>query len=362
MMIRSRGYYLYIRICRCSCPSLQLYFPPSLSLSREIYIHVVMMITMVMITMRVITMMVIIKLIMIWRIMVMVVVIIVPAYFASEEKKMVRWIFSNTKSEDMRRWKKTWARFGISLLCSVSLRCPVVLHSCHPLNRVFQKVCAQYINWLRSFFLSQKVCTWSIALVLVLALGTCTWYLPPTSRSWSLWWEGRTRTWSRGTGWRCCSSSNSSTTTSWTWSIVLCKSMISLEQSRTCHPASRRGFCRRNSWKSRFGLTEIKAFFLTKEYSLCETSLVKPLFVLTIITISVIIIIFLLLIIIIVIISYIREIPWYGPQVRMKPRISTPVTCQCNGDAFLTNKDFRSQYLANSKDSFSAAPAHYLEL
>ena len=51
MMIRSRGYYLYIRICRRSCPSLQLYFPPSLSLSREIYIHVVMMITMVMITM-----------------------------------------------------------------------------------------------------------------------------------------------------------------------------------------------------------------------------------------------------------------------------------------------------------------------
>ena len=46
MMIRSRGYYLYIRICRCSCPSLQLYFPPSLSLSREIDTHVVMMITM----------------------------------------------------------------------------------------------------------------------------------------------------------------------------------------------------------------------------------------------------------------------------------------------------------------------------
>ena len=136
---------------------------------------------------------------------------------------------------------------------------------------------------------------------------------------------------------------------------------IWFEQSRTCHPASRRGFCRRNSWKSRFGLTEIKAFFLTREYSLCETSLVKPLFVLTIITISLIIIIFLLLLLIIVIISYIREIPWYGPQVRMKPRISTPVTCQCNGDAFLTNKDFRSQYLANSKDSFSAAPAHYLE-
>ena len=44
MMMRIRGYYLYIRICRCSCPSLQLYFPPSLPLSREIDTHVVMMI------------------------------------------------------------------------------------------------------------------------------------------------------------------------------------------------------------------------------------------------------------------------------------------------------------------------------
>ena len=65
MMMRSSGYYLYIRICRCSCPSLQLYFPPSLSLSREIDIHVVMMITMMMITMVMITMMMIMTTIMV---------------------------------------------------------------------------------------------------------------------------------------------------------------------------------------------------------------------------------------------------------------------------------------------------------
>ena len=153
-----------------------------------------MMTTMVVITLMMITMRVFmtIKLIMIWRIMVMVVVIIVPAYFASEEKKMVRWIFSKRKREDMRRGEKpelgleflSYAVFPFFAQWSYTAATHWIeffkksAHSTSTDCEVF--------SLSKSLYLVHCTCSWYLYLVLalgtlylhlVLALGTCTWYL-----------------------------------------------------------------------------------------------------------------------------------------------------------------------------------------
>ena len=115
----------------------------------------------------------------------------------------------------------------------------------------------------------------------------------------------------------------------------LCKNMISLEQTRTCHPASRRGFCHRNSWKAEL-VWERSRHFFSPGKTLCvrplwwspsSSSLSAPsassLQVSSFPSSSSS--------------SYIKEMPWYGPQVRMKPRISTPVTCACVNQSMTTH-------------------------
>ena len=146
-------------------------------------------ITLMMITMRVFMT---IKLIMIWRIMVMVVVIIVPAYFASEEKKMVRWIFSKRKREDMRRGEKpelgleflSYAVFPFFAQWSYTAATHWIeffkksAHSTSTDCEVF--------SLSKSLYLVHCTCSWYLYLVLalgtlylhlVLALGTC--HQPP---------------------------------------------------------------------------------------------------------------------------------------------------------------------------------------
>ena len=150
-----------------------------------------MMTTMVVITLMMTTMRVFmtIKLIMIWRIMVMVVVIIVPTYFASEEKKMVRWIFSKRKREDMRRGEKpelgleflSYAVFPFFAQWSYTAATHWIeffkksAHSTSTDCEVF--------SLSKSLYLVHCTCSWYLYLVLalgtlylhlVLALGTCT--------------------------------------------------------------------------------------------------------------------------------------------------------------------------------------------
>ena len=142
-----------------------------------------MMTTMVVITLMMITMRVFmtIKLIMIWRIMVMVVVIIVPTYFASEEKKMVRWIFSKRKREDMRRRKKPELGLGFLSYAAFPFVAQWSYTAATHWIEFFKKSAHSTSTDCEVFFSLKKSALGALHLFLylhlVLALGTC--HQPP---------------------------------------------------------------------------------------------------------------------------------------------------------------------------------------